>query len=325
MVPAVTSPEPGSSRRIWIDGRLVPWADASVHVLSHSLQRGSLVFDYLSVHETPRGPAVFRLPDHLERFFLSCGLVGLPLEADAAAVRAAVCETVRANPGATSCKVFAYFASVEVDVVPLDTHVTLAVAAYDPWHDIVAGKQARPGVPPARKDRLSVRIEQGIRNRRSDILSPQAKTAANYTSPMAAKWKAVREGYDEVLLLDDEGFVAEGPTTNVFAVDEAGGLVTPPPAKVLHGVTRRSLLEIAKHDGRAVREAHIRPDDLRAAPEVFLSGTTANVMPVVALDGEPVGHGEPGPVTLALRDRFREIRSGRDADFSHWLTFVDEE
>jgi branched-chain amino acid aminotransferase len=305
-------------RRIWVDGELVPWEQATVHLLSHSLQRGSLIFDYMGVHETPRGPAVFRLRDHVERFLRSAELVGLPLQHDAKSITDAIVVTVRANPGAKAVKVSAYLPSVEVDVVPLDEHVALAVAAYDPGADIVAHKSVRPKASPT----LKLWIEKDRRNRRRDIVPPQAKVAANYTSPMFAKWAARRQGYDEILLVDENGFVAEGPTTNVFWVDAAGVVRTPPEERVLLGVTRRSILEVAKHDGLPVAESKVRPDELMAAHEVFLTGTTAGVWPVSSIDGRVIGDGRPGPVSERLRKRFQKVVSGEDPAFAHWLHVV---
>lgn len=307
-------------RRIWIDGELVPWERATVHVLSHGHQRGSLIFDYLSLHETPRGPAVFRLDEHVERFLASAHLVGLPLARDAEAIRAAVLEAARANPGAKSVKVCAYLASVEVDVVPLDTHVTLAVAAYDPAADVIQPKGAEPrGFSP-----LRIWVEKERRNRRGDILPPQAKCAANYASPMAAKWDARRRGYDEVLLLDAEGNLAEGPTTNVFLVDGEGCLCTPPEETVLHGVTRRSVIDIARHEGIPVAVERVAPEALFEAAEAFLTATTAGVWAIESVDGKPFATPAPGPVTRALGERLREIGEGRDPAFVHWLTPVNE-
>lgn len=308
-------------RRLWIDGELVPWERATVHVLSHSLQRGSLVFDYLSVHETPRGPAVFRLDEHVERFLCSTRLVGLPLELGAGVLRAAVLETVRANPGSRSVKMSAYLPSIEVDVVPVDDHVSVAIAAYDPGADILARKKVP--VPPFRET-LRLWLEKERRNRRPDILAPQAKVAANYTSPMVAKWAARKRGYDEILLVDEQGFLAEGPTTNFFLVDQDGVLHTPPERTVLHGVTRRSVIEIAEHDGRKVHQEPLTPGSLSGAAEAFLTGTTAGVWPVESVDGRPIGEGAPGPVTSELRRRFVEVSSGHDPAFAHWLSPVDE-
>lgn len=309
-----------SQRQIWIDGRLVPWDRATVHVLSHSLQRGSLIFDYLGVHDTPRGPCVFRLSDHVQRLLHSAALVGLPLELGAAAIEAAILETVRANPGAKAVKVSAYLPSIEVDVVPLDPRVSVAIAAYDPRADVDAGKPN----PPHRPKTLKIWIEKAVRNRREDIVPPQAKVSANYASPMQAKWNARRAGYDEILLVDEDGYVAEGPTTNVFRVDADGALATPPEAKVLLGVTRRSILELARDEGLCVEERRILPEELQAAAEVFLTGTSAGVWPVESIDGKPLGGPVPGPVSERLAARFRRVTSGGDPGFAHWLTPVHE-
>ncbi len=312
--------DPTPARRIWCDGELVRWDQATVHVLSHSLQRGSLIFDYMGVHETARGPTVFRLPEHLERFRRSAELVGLPLERGAEELCEAVLETVRANPGATAVKISAYLPSIEVDVVPLDARVSVAIAAYDPIRDIVLQKGARLPWRPT----LRLHVERERRNRRADILPPQAKAAAQYLSPMAAKWAAREAGFDEVLLLDADGYVAEGPTTNVFWVDADATLHTPPEESVLHGITRRSILEIAKHDGIRARESRVRPEPLLAAAEVFITGTSAGVWPVESIDGHPIGAGAPGPLSAKLKARLEQVVTGADPDFEAWLTFVDE-
>jgi branched-chain amino acid aminotransferase len=306
-------------RQIWIDGEYFPWEQATVHVLAHSHQRGSLIFDYMSVHETRRGPAVFRLHEHVERLLQSADLVGLPLRREAADIAAAILETVRRNPGARAVKVSAYLASIEVDVVPLDDHVTVAIAAYDPKSDVNAHKP----VAARRPETLKLWIEKTVRNRRKDIVPPQAKVAANYTSPMWAKWNARRRGYDEILLVDERGYIAEGPTTNVFLVDAAGTLVTPAEEAVLHGITRRSILEIARREAIPVKETQVRPEDLFEAAEVFLTGTTAGVWPVASVDDRPVGDAAPGPIATRLGTRFRRITAGDDPDFADWLSYVN--
>lgn len=304
-------------RTLWWDGNFVPWQDATVHLLSHSLQRGSLIFDYMSVHATPRGAAIFRLGDHLERLLASAELVGIPLELGLTELEPAVVETVRRNPGCTAVKVSAFLPSIEVDVVPADARVSVAIAAYDPAADILAHQ---PGAP-AHRATARVWIEKSVRNRRSDILAPQAKVAANYASPMLAKWRAQKAGYDEILLIDEQGCVAEGPTTNVFLVVD-GELLTPGAERVLLGVTRRSILEIARSEGLSVRETQVQPEVLKSASEVFLTGTTAAIWPVESVDDARIGEGEEGPVTRRLAARYREISAGRDPDFAHWLTLV---
>jgi branched-chain amino acid aminotransferase len=311
--------EPANDRLIWLDGEFVPWHRATVHVLSHSLQRGSLVFDYLSVHETSRGVCVFRLDLHVQRFFNSCQLVGLKLRRSPQQIRAAILETVRRNPGAKAVKASAYLPSCEVDVVAQDDHVAVALAAYDPYVDLARHK---PGTPQPRVSEVRLWVEKERKNRRDDIMPPQAKVSANYASPMVAKAKARAAGYDEIVLVDEEGDVAEGPTTNLFLVDADGGLVTPPAARVLLGVTRASILELAQAEGLAAVERRVTPDELRGAPEAFLTGTTAGVWPVTSVDGEKLGGGEVGPVSRRLKDRFRAVSHGEVPEFAHWLTPV---
>ena len=317
---AKQAPETPPDRQIWLDGELVPWDRASVHILSHSLQRGSLIFDFLSVHETPRGPAIFRLREHAERLLRSAELVGLPLRMTEKEISEAIVLTVRANPGATVVKVNAFIGSVEVDVVPVDDRVSLAVAAYEPGADIAARK---PGGQQPASATLRLWIEKKRRNRRSDIISPQAKVAANYVSPMAAKWEARRQGFDDVLLVDEDGHIAEGPTTNVFFIDAAGTLRTPPDRNVLLGVTRSTVMEIAKQDGYDVVEDSVTREELLQAREAFLTGTALGICPVVEIDRQSIGDGAAGPKTLALRERFETITRGGDAAFDHWLTYVE--
>ena len=310
-----------TDRLIWVDGTLRPWAEATVHVMSHSHQRGSLVFDYMSVHSVPRGAAIFRLREHVDRFFHSCEMMGLPVDQSPDALCEAICETVRMNPGARAVKMSGYFASVEIDVVPVDTHVSIAIAAYDPKVDIT-DRISQPA--PARARHLKLWIEKVRANRRDDIVSPQVKVSANYASPMTAKVRARAQGYDEIILVDEDGHLAEGPTTNLFLVDDAGQLLTPQSAKVLHGVTRSAIIELAQSEGIPVREAQLKPDALLNASEAFLTGTTAGVWPVESVDGKTLGQPCPGPIAMRLSDRFRRASAGEDPEFEHWLTVVED-
>lgn len=309
----------GCDRKIWLNGELVDWDAATLHVLSHAAQRGSLVFDYLSVHQIPQGAAVFRLPEHLERFYRSCELIGLRFDYEVSLLAEAVKKTVRANPGARAVKLSAFIASIEIDVVPVDDEIHVAIAAYDPIADVLAHK-SKPIEP--RRATCRLWIEKQIHNRREDIVSPQAKVAANYVSTMGAKARARAAGYDEILLVDEYGQVAETPTANLFMVDRAGALLTPPISRVLLGVTRSTILDLARAGGLEVRESPIMPEDLLEASEVFLTGTTAGVWPVVAVDGEKIGSGEIGPVAKSLQEHFERVVSGRDPEFAHWLLVV---
>jgi branched-subunit amino acid aminotransferase/4-amino-4-deoxychorismate lyase len=227
---------------------------------------------------------------------------------------------VRANPGARAVKASAYFASVEVDVVPHDRRVSLAIAAYDPRADIL---ERLPGERASKPKSIRLWLEKKAHQRRDDIVSPQAKVSANYASSMTAKHLAQQQGFDEILLVDEDDQVAEGPTTNIFVVDADGQLRTPPEMKVLKGVTRQSVIEIARSEDMDVLESTISPAELGLAREVFLTGTTAGVLPVESVDGASVGNECPGPVASALGARLRHVEAGEDSEFDHWLTYVD--
>ena len=308
-------------RLIWLDGEFVRWREATVHVLSHSLQRGSLVFDFMSIKDTPRGGAIFRLDRHIKRLLRSCSLMGLPISYDEPALEKAILETVRSNPGSRNVKISAFIPSVEVDVVPSDPSVSVAIAAYDPELDIhsrLAGQKREP-VPA-----LRVCLEKNARQRREDIVSPEAKVSANYVSSMVAKSRALKDGFHEILLLDEDGFLAEGPTSNVFVVDQDGALRTPPEQRVLRGVTRASLIELASAMGTPLREEAISPEELLNSAEVFFTGTSASIMPVESIDDRMVGETCPGPVTQRLRENLLEIERGENPSFEHWLTYIEE-
>jgi branched-chain amino acid aminotransferase len=207
-----------------------------------------------------------------------------------------------------------------VDVVPQDPRVSIAIAAYEPGRDVIAKNPGTFHFTPE----VQLWVEKERRNRRADIMPPQAKVASNYTSPMVAKWRARRNGYDEIVLVDEDGFLAEAPTSNIFLVDAGGTLRTPHERRVLHGITRRSVIELAGHDGRTVMMEDLPPDALFSASEVFLTATTAGVWPVVSVDHKPVGEGRPGPVSLALKERLRAVSSGEDPAFDHWLAYASE-
>ncbi len=306
------------TRQIWRDGELIPWDEASVHVLSHSMQRGSLVFDYLGVHATERGPALFRLPEHLARFGRSLSLVGLGSPWSVDELKAACRLTVAHNPDATAVKICAYLPSVEVDVVPMDPRIEVIIAAYDAQRDLIDTKEH-----PVRKP-ATCRLKLDRERKRIDAhLPPQAKAAANYLGVMMAKRAARLEGFDEIATLDEHGNLAEGPTTNLFLVDDAGRVLTPGTEEILAGVTRDSILTLARDEGLTVREETLAAEAIFEASEVFLSGTSAGLWPVASVDGRPVSDGAPGPVTERIAARLSRVVQGDDPGYSHWLSYAD--
>ena len=295
----------------------MPWGDATVHILAQSLQRGSLAFDYMSVHRARRGVAVFRLHEHVARLFNTCSIMGLPIAYSQQELVEGCAETVRRNPGATSLKISALIPSVEAELVPRNPRVGVFICAYDVGTDLFGEEDP---VAPERHT-VKLKVERGIVNRRPDIIPPQAKMAANYTSAMFAKWRARREGFDEIVLLDGDGAIAEAPTSNIFVVDSEG-LSTPPDEKVLHGITRASVIELAGALGIACRARDLSVSDLQGAREVFLTSTSVGIWPVVQLDRQPVSTGDTGPVTNRLQGALLDITQGADPNFEHWLYYV---
>ena len=307
-----------SERIIWRDGDFVAWQDATVHVLAQSLQRGSLAFDFLSVHRAKRGVAMFRVRDHVERLLRTCRIVGLPIGYGADELVDACAETVRGNPGAKVVKISALIPSVEVELIPQDARVSVFIAAYDSQADIIA---KNPGEYRHRPE-LSLKIEREKSARREDLLPPHAKVAANYTAAMTAKWRARQEGFDDVVLLDEAGFVTEAPTTNLFMVEADGTLATPPGNKVLLGITRDTIMALASAVGLRCVERDIAAAELARAQEVFLSGTSVGVWPVLRIDEQQVGDGKTGPATRKLRTRYDATVRGEELDFEDWLHYV---
>ncbi|MBF66192.1 MAG: hypothetical protein CMQ29_00660 [Gammaproteobacteria bacterium] len=307
-----------NGRVIWRDGEFVPWEDATVHVLAQSLQRGSLAFDYMAVHQTAKGSAIFRLADHIARLLNTCEVMGLPIVQSVAELMDAVKETVRRNPGARSVRISALFPSVEVELVPQDTHIAVFIAAYDSRADIIAGKTGKLHFAP----QLSLKVERHKRGRREDLIPPQAKVAASYTPSLPAKWQARREGYDDIILLDESDNLTEAPTSNLFLVTGAGTIATPTDAQALRGITRDSVMQIAADLGFAVEERVIGVEELDNAQEVFMTGTSVGVWPVVRIDGKAVGNGEIGNETARLKARFDAVTRGEVAAFADWLHHI---
>jgi branched-chain amino acid aminotransferase len=302
---------------VWRDGVAVPWEQAE-SVLGHSIQRGSLVFDVGAIRETARGVACFRPREHIQRFWRSAALVGLDVSWSEAALLEATLETVRAS-GVSSALVrwSALWPGLEGDVLPRRTSRASVVIAV-----ITPADSAGPGEVPGKKaESVRVGISREIRKAGPEVFPPQAKVAASYLGPMLAKRRAVDEGHDEVVLLDGEGFVAEAPTSNVFAVRD-GVLVTPPTDRVLAGITRDSVLGLAHAEGIAVREERLAPEDLASADEAFLAGTSLPIQAIAAVDGARLGAGAPGPITAHLKALLLACERGEDPRFGAWIERV---
>lgn len=305
-------------RKIWINGEYVNWEDAKVHILSHSHQRGSLIFGFIPIFENDGVVSLFRLNDHIDRLFTSCASAGIPLDYSAADIHLAIKDTVKKNPGSKFVKISVYIASIEIDVVPQDSFSTVAIAAYEPMKDIAA-KNSQP-FHSSRE--LNVWLEKEKHQRRSDIIPPQIKIAGNYTSSMMAKWQARKNGYDEIIFTDEDGFITEAPTSNVFLVNQDDVLLTAPEEEVLYGITRKSILDIADNEGIKTRVERIPLSELENAKEVFITSSSHLVCPVIKIDNNPVGRGGIGVLTDKLKQRFLKISKGQDDFFINWLESI---
>ena len=302
-------------RKIWINGNYINWEDAQVHILSHSHQRGSLIFGFIPIFDNEGVVSIFRLNDHIDRLFNSCISAGIPLDYSFEEIYFAIKDTVRKNPGSKFVKISVYISSIEVDVVPQDPFSTVAIAAYDPQEDIIS-KNTQPFHS---SKELSVWLEKEKHQRRSDIIPPQIKIAGNYTSSMMAKWQARKDGYDEIILTDEDGFITEAPTSNVFLVNNDGALLTAPEKEVLYGITRKSILDIADDEGIKTIVERIPLSELENAKEVFITSSSHLVCPVIKIDNKFVGNGVIGDLTARIKKRFLDITQSKDELFNYWL------
>jgi branched-chain amino acid aminotransferase len=299
-----------TARLLWLDGELVPTDAAGAPLMGHAVQRGSLVFDVGSFRTTARGPALFRAKDHAARFLRSARIVGLELAFDEAALVAAAVRVV-AESGQASGAVrwSAFFAAREADLVPKNRTARVAVAA-----------QALDDVAPSPPRSIRVAVFDDARKAAREVLPPDAKAAGAYLGPMLARQRAIAFGADDVVLLDDDGDIAEAPVANAFAV--IGETIwTPPLGRVLPGITRDTILALSRSAGLAVREERLTRKAFEAADEAFLTSTTGPIAPIHRINDRELGRA-PGPMTTRLLELTIAARRGAVADRDAWLTYI---
>lgn len=299
--------------RIWMDGDLVDWAEARVHVLSHALHYGSGVFEGIRCYETKSGPAVWHLDEHIKRLFRSAKLYHLEIPYSAEALSEAVKDTIRTN-GLAACYIrpLVLRGYGEMGVNPLNAPVNVVVAVW-PWGAYL-GEQA---------------LEQGVRAkisswRRNDqnSLPAGAKATGQYINGVLAKVESLKAGYDEAIMLNQQGFITDGSGENVFVVRH-GVLYTPPTsAGCLDGITRATVMTMAGDLGYEVREENLVRTDLYNADEAFFTGTAAEVTPIREVDDRTVGEGTRGPVTKEIQGTFFAATKGEMERYASWLTPV---
>lgn len=297
---------------IWYDGKLVPWREATTHVLTHSLHYGLAVFEGVRAYNTVKGTAIFRLAEHTQRLINSGKIYMMDIPYSKQELMDAQLEVVRANK-LESCylRPIAFYGSEKMGISTRDSKVHVAVAAW-PWGAYL-GEEG---------------LEKGIRVKTSsyarhhvNVTMPRAKMAGTYPNSILANLEVTREGYDEALLLDTQGFVAEGAGENLFVIKD-GKIYEPEIASALTGITRDSVIRVATEFGLEVHSKRLTRDDIYIADEAFFTGTAAEVTPIRELDNRTIGEGRRGPITEKIQARFFDIVNGRAPEYEHWLAFV---
>ncbi len=300
------------TEKIWMDGKLVDWDDATVHVLTHSLHYGLGVFEGIRCYETKKGPAIFRLDEHIERLFDSAHifLIEIPFSRDE--IRDAVIKTVRFNK-MKECYIrpLVYIGYGAMGLYPKENPVRVSVAVW-PWGAYLGEKGLEDGI--------KVKTSSFIRNHVNSSMS-RGKVCGYYVNSQLAKKEAVSCGYDEAVLLDTEGYVSEGSGENIFIVRN-GILKTTPLTSILEGITRDSIIKIASDERIGVVEERFSRDELYISDEAFFTGTAAEVTPIREADGRAIGIGGRGEITKKLQSIFFDVVKGRNKKYEAWLTKV---
>ena len=302
------------AERIWVDGELVAWDDARDHMLAHTLHYGLGAFEGIRAYEQEGGgrSAVFRLGEHIDRLFESCQICTIDVPYTRAQLLEACLETIRANKLVEAyLRPVVYLGAGELGLGSLNNPVRTVIAAF-PWGAYLGEEGLKKGI------RAKV---SGYRRGGVDAVMTKGKINGQYTTSILAKRDAIKTGHDEAILLDPHGLVAEGTGENVF-IAKGGALRTPPTsASILAGITRDTVIQLAREQGIEVIERSFTRDELWTADEVFLTGTAAEVTPVREIDFRTIGAGEPGPITRALQDRFFQVVRGAGGH-ADWLTQV---
>lgn len=297
---------------IWMDGHLIPEANATVSVLSHALHYGTSVFEGVRAYQTPRGPAIFRLPEHTKRLFASAHVMRMPIPYSQEEIAAAQLEVIRAN-GYKSCTIrpLVWRGAQTLGVNPLPCPVHVMVAAWN-WGAYLGEEAVNKG---ARVMTTAwTRLPAGA-------MPGKAKAGGNYVNSALARMDAVSAGFDEGLLLDQNGFIAEGSGENLFFIND-GVVYTIAKSVNLTGITRDSVMQICRDMGLEVVETMATREELYCADEVFMTGTAAEVTPVREMDFRPIGSGSAGKLTQQIRQRYLEACTGQAKQYEGWLTYA---
>ncbi len=300
-------------KKVWMNGKLVPFKNANVHVLTHALHYSTAVFEGIRCYNTPKGPAIFRLPEHIDRFFNSAKLYSMKIKYSKKQISNAIIKTVRAS-GLKECYIrpIAFCGVGAVGLTPPLNNIDVAIACWE-WKmgESKAGKFSGAKCMISRWIRIDSRSQP-----------MKSKSAANYSNASLARVEALKNGYDEAIMLNYDGKISEGSAENILILKNTKIITPPLTSDVLEGITRDSVIKIIKKNGGKVIESDLKKKDLYSAEEVFMTGTAAEVKSVTRIDKIKIGSGKPGNLTKALQKSFKKASMGNDKRFLSWLTYL---
>ncbi len=296
---------------IWFDGKMVPWDQAQVHVLSHALHYGTGVFEGIRTYACEDGTSsVFRLPEHVERLFQSMKILGMEIPHTHETIFNAIVETLKTNKlTAGYVRPLSFVGAGEMGIFPKKNPIQTIIAVW-PWGAYLGAEALASGI----------RVKTSTFTRHHvNVMMTKAKASGNYVNSVLAKVEAVEDGYDEALMLDTNGFVSEASGENIFIVRDKV-IKTTPLTSILGGITRASIIEVARELGYTVVEQQFTRDELYIADEAFFTGTAAELTPIREVDRRSIGAGKAGPVTMHLQEVYFGIVKGQNPAYEHWLT-----
>lgn len=297
---------------IWLDGKFLPWQDAKIHVLTHTLHYGMGVFEGVRAYETPKGPAIFRLNDHTQRLMDSAKILGMKIPYDKDLLNHVQQEIVKKNNLQSAyIRPMCFYGSEGMGLRADNLKVHTMIAAWS-WGAYLGEDNLSKGI--------RIKTSSYTRHHVNATLC-RAKATGNYMNSMLALQEALRDGYDEALLLDINGFVMEGSGENFFMVSD-GKIITPHLTSCLNGITRKTVLQFALDQGMEVIEKNITRDEIYIADEAFFTGTAAEVTPIRELDNRQIGEGSRGPITTKLQHLYFDVVTGKNSQYREWLTHV---
>jgi len=297
---------------IWMNGKFLPWKKATTHFLTHGLHYGSAVFEGIRCYDTAKAPAVFRLTDHLKRLYHSADVFGMKIPFREKELYHATIELIKKN-NLKECYIrpIAYYGYGQMGLNPIGASVDVGIAVW-PWGAYLGEDGVKNGI--------RMKISSWIRPP-ANMMPTNAKVSGNYVNSIIAKVESVEAGYDEAILLDANGNVAECTGENIFIIKD-NVLITPPTDNSLKGITRDSIMQIALDFDVKVEERLFSKDKLFAADEAFLTGTAAEITPIREVDDKAIGAGKPGPLTKKLQAKYYDIIHGKCPEYEKWLDYV---